>query len=78
MGSERLSAIAMALAVVISGSATTHFSLTTLVAWPCTISPSMSGISAVACAAAQNTRQTARVSYAVESDAGDMMMTVEF
>ena len=67
----------MAMVVAISASATTHVAVNTEVAFPCTISPSTDGTSAVTCASAQNSA-TAQVSYVTNSDAGDMIMTVEF
>lgn len=66
--------IATAMAVVISASATSHFSVNTVVAWPCTINLSMNGASVVSCTAVQ----TPRVSYVTNSDNSDMIMTVEF
>lgn len=70
----RLHGIAMAMVVVISASATTHFSVSTVVSFPCTINPGTGGTSAVACAQGQNVN----VSYVTDSDNGDMLMTVEF
>jgi hypothetical protein len=75
---DRFRGIATALVVIISASATTHFSVNTLVAWPCTINPGLGGSSAVTCAPAQNATDPARVSYLTNSDGGDMIMTVEF
>jgi hypothetical protein len=59
---------------LISASATTHFSVSTVVSFPCTISAAMKGTSAVACTEAQ----TPRVRYVTNSDNNDMLMTVEF
>lgn len=74
----RFRGIATAMVVVISASATAHFSVMTVVAWPCTINPGLGGSSAVTCAPAQNATDPARVSYVTGSDTGDMIMTVEF
>lgn len=71
----RFHATAMAAVVVIAGSATAHFSVNTLVSWPCTINPAPGGISAVTC---QSASDPALVSYVTNSDNGDMIMTVEF
>jgi len=59
--------------VAISAAATTHFSVNTLVFYPCTISVSVSGTSAVACAA-----QSPLITYDSHSGSSDMIMTVEF
>lgn len=74
----RFRATAIAAVVVIAGSATAHFSVNTLVSWPCTINPGTDGSTAVACAQGQNVNDPARVSYVINSDNGDMIMTVEF
>ena len=74
----RLHGIATAMVVVISASTTTHFSVNTLVSFPCTINPGTSGSTPVACAQGQNVNDPARVSYVTDSDSGDMIMTVEF
>ena len=66
----------MAMVVVISASATTHFTVGTVVSFPCTVSPSMSSGSGVSCASAQTS--PAQVSYVTDSSDGDMIMTVEF
>lgn len=79
MGSEKYHGIMTAMVVVISASASAHFSVNTVVSWPCTINPSLSGSSAVACAPAQQAAtDMARVSYVTDTDDGDMIMTVEF
>ena len=66
----------MAMMVVISASATTHFTVGTVVSFPCTISASMNSGSGVSCASPQN--NPAHVSYVTDSSDGDMIMTVEF
>ncbi|HEX5282294.1 MAG TPA: hypothetical protein VFW28_19600 [Micropepsaceae bacterium] len=72
---RRFQGFAMALVVAISASATTHLSVNTEVSFPCTVSPSADGTSAVTCT---QTNETAQVSYVTNSDGGDMIMTVEF
>jgi hypothetical protein len=74
----RLHGIATAMAVVITLSATTHFSVNTVVSWPCTINPALGGTSAVTCAQGPNVDDPALVSYVADSGNGDMIMTVEF
>lgn len=74
----RFHATAMAAVVVIAGSATAHFSVNTLVSWPCTVNPGLGGTSAVTCTDGQNVSDPALVSYATDSGNGDMIMTVEF
>lgn len=74
----RFQGIAMAMVVAISASATTHFSVSTVVAFPCTINAGLGGASSVSCAQGQDASDPARVSYATVSDNGDMLMTVEF
>lgn len=74
MGRFHGMAMAMAMVVVISASTTTHFSVGTVVSWPCTINPATDGSAAVACAQGQDVN----VSYVSDSDNGDMLMTVEF
>jgi hypothetical protein len=73
---NRLHGIATAMVVVISASASTHFSVGAVVSFPCTVSPSTS-TSAVSCSAPQS-GETAQVSYVTDSDNGDMLMTVVF
>ena len=73
---RRLNGIATAMVVVISASATAPFTIGTVVAFPCTVSPSLNVNSAVSCASAQD--PTAQVSYVTDSSDGDMIMTVKF
>lgn len=70
--------ISTAMVVVISASATAHFSVNTVVAWPRTISANLSGYSSVTCTQSQNVSDTAQISYATDSVNGDMIMMVEF
>lgn len=74
----RFRATAMAAVVVIAGSAASHFSVSTVVSWPCTINPGPGASTSVDCAQGPNFDDPARVSYVTDSENGDMIMTVEF
>lgn len=75
---DRFRATATMAVVVIAGSAASHFSVSTVVSWPCTINPGLGGSTSVDCAQGPYLSDPARVSYVTDSENGDMIMTVEF
>jgi hypothetical protein len=66
------------IVVLISTTASTHFGVTTVVAWPCTVSPELAAGSAVVCASPQASNASPRITYADDPQTGETVMTVEF
>lgn len=78
MAENLRSAIANIAVVVIAANLSAYFTVSTIVVSPCTINSSMSGPSAIACAASDMMAAEPRVSYSPDPGNGDMVMTVEF
>ena len=68
------------VAIVVATTASTHFSVNTVVSSPCTINPSASSGSGspVSCAGTQNQSAPPSVTYDMSADGGMMIMLIEF
>jgi hypothetical protein len=66
------------IAVLISATASSHFAVSTVVGWPCTVNSELPAGSAVTCASSESPDAGPRITYASDPQTGDMVMTVEF
>ena len=64
--------------VLVFATASTHFAVNTTVEWPCTVNPVALTGSVVACAPLDSSAISPRITYAGDTQSGEMVMTVEF